>query len=198
MCRAPTSNVSRKRTMQTIRQNSRFAPRPTPHFIFIFWIKRTMMLICYQTLNQRSKPRLISRQASLYLPTWQRTICSPPPLPHPQALPTQEKCRPRLFNDPGDQFPNVFMIHLQIHLFIDFLLIITSIGLLCNVYCFKLYQCISLIWPQHSTATLSMIDNDAACAILTCVRAFFPRIENLHFPRIYYVLLAVYHYKLCS
>ena len=33
-----------------------------------------MMLICYQTLNQRSKPRLISRQASLYLPTWQRTI----------------------------------------------------------------------------------------------------------------------------
>ena len=34
-----------------------------------------------------------------------------------------------------------------------------------------------------------------ACAILTCVRAFFPRTENLHFPRIYYVLLVVYHYK---
>ena len=54
-----------------------------------------------------------------------------------------------------------------------------------------------LIWPQHATATLSMIDSDA-CAILTCVRAFFPRTENFHFPRIYYVLLVVYHYKLCS
>ena len=55
----------------------------------------------------------------------------------------------------------------------------------------------TFIWPQHATATLSMIDSDA-CAILTCVRALFPRTEKFHFPRIYYILLVVYHYKLCS